>query len=97
MWILFLLLNLSFSQQAVKKGDTIFVGQYLFTGSETTSVWLEVRAFNFCTQLDLVCQYVYALKFYFKYDQAILPCLCPAPLETSPWKQELVHLDVNLH
>ncbi|MED6210237.1 hypothetical protein PIB30_062310 [Stylosanthes scabra] len=26
----------------VKKGDTIFVGQYLFTGSETTSVWLEV-------------------------------------------------------
>ena len=28
--------------QAVKKGDTIFVGQYLFTGSETTSVWLEV-------------------------------------------------------
>lgn len=30
-------------QQAVKKGDIIFVGQYLFTGSETTSVWLEVR------------------------------------------------------
>ncbi|PWA43983.1 pyruvate kinase [Artemisia annua] len=29
--------------KAVKKGDTIFVGQYLFTGSETTSVWLEVR------------------------------------------------------
>lgn len=28
--------------QAVKKGDTIFIGQYLFTGSETTSVWLEV-------------------------------------------------------
>ncbi|GJY28832.1 zinc finger, CCHC-type containing protein [Tanacetum coccineum] len=27
--------------KAVKKGDTIFVGQYLFTGSETTSVWLE--------------------------------------------------------
>ncbi|KAJ7279824.1 hypothetical protein O6H91_Y377000 [Diphasiastrum complanatum] len=26
----------------VKPGDTIFVGQYLFTGSETTSVWLEV-------------------------------------------------------
>jgi len=26
----------------MKKGDTIFVGQYLFTGSETTSVWLEV-------------------------------------------------------
>lgn len=29
--------------QAVKKGDTIFIGQYLFTGNETTSVWLEVR------------------------------------------------------
>ncbi|PIA43435.1 hypothetical protein AQUCO_01900077v1 [Aquilegia coerulea] len=28
--------------EAVKKGDTIFIGQYLFTGSETTSVWLEV-------------------------------------------------------
>lgn len=28
--------------QAVKEGDTIFIGQYLFTGSETTSVWLEV-------------------------------------------------------
>ncbi|XP_042515192.1 pyruvate kinase 1, cytosolic-like [Macadamia integrifolia] len=31
-----------FGLQAVKKGDTIFIGQYLFTGSETTSVWLEV-------------------------------------------------------
>ncbi|MFS7947159.1 putative pyruvate kinase [Helianthus anomalus] len=28
--------------KAVKPGDTIFLGQYLFTGSETTSVWLEV-------------------------------------------------------
>ncbi|OVA17880.1 Pyruvate kinase [Macleaya cordata] len=28
--------------KAVTKGDTIFMGQYLFTGSETTSVWLEV-------------------------------------------------------
>ncbi|KAH9550425.1 hypothetical protein CY35_10G071800 [Sphagnum magellanicum] len=27
---------------AVKPGDTIFIGQYLFTGSEETSVWLEV-------------------------------------------------------
>lgn len=41
------------SLQAVKKGDTIFIGQYLFTGSETTSVWLEVRLhlkdeFNIC-------------------------------------------------
>ncbi|KAK8938684.1 hypothetical protein KSP39_PZI011369 [Platanthera zijinensis] len=29
---------------AVKPGDTIFIGQYLFTGSETTSVWLEVTS-----------------------------------------------------
>lgn len=29
--------------QAVKVGDIVFVGQYLFTGSETTSVWLTVR------------------------------------------------------
>ncbi|XP_021865530.1 pyruvate kinase 1, cytosolic [Spinacia oleracea] len=28
--------------KAVKKGDMIFMGKYLFTGSETTSVWLEV-------------------------------------------------------
>jgi hypothetical protein len=28
-------------------GDTLFMGQYLFTGSETTSVWLEVCTFNF--------------------------------------------------
>ncbi|GMJ02940.1 hypothetical protein like AT3G52990 [Hibiscus trionum] len=28
--------------KVVKKGDTIFIGQYLFTGSETTSAWLEV-------------------------------------------------------
>ncbi|PWA52301.1 pyruvate kinase [Artemisia annua] len=28
--------------KVVKKGDTIFVAQYMFTGSETTSVWLEV-------------------------------------------------------
>ncbi|KGN48226.1 pyruvate kinase 2, cytosolic [Cucumis sativus] len=28
--------------KVVKKGDTLFLGQYLFTGSETTSVWLEV-------------------------------------------------------
>ena len=34
--------SLMWSLQAVKKGDTIFIGQYLFTGSETTSVWLEV-------------------------------------------------------
>lgn len=28
--------------KAVKARDTMFIGQYLFTGSETTSVWLEV-------------------------------------------------------
>ncbi|KAL8159696.1 hypothetical protein V2J09_001233 [Rumex salicifolius] len=32
--------------KAVKKGDTIFIGQYLFTGNETTSVWLEVSEIN---------------------------------------------------
>uniref|UniRef100_A0A5B7CID8 Pyruvate kinase n=1 Tax=Davidia involucrata TaxID=16924 RepID=A0A5B7CID8_DAVIN len=35
-------INFSGLSKAVKKGDTIFMGQYLFTGSETTSVWLEV-------------------------------------------------------
>uniref|UniRef100_A0A5B7CF53 Pyruvate kinase n=1 Tax=Davidia involucrata TaxID=16924 RepID=A0A5B7CF53_DAVIN len=35
-------INFSGLSKAVKKGDTIFIGQYLFTGSETTSVWLEV-------------------------------------------------------
>ncbi|KAL0316148.1 UNVERIFIED_CONTAM: Pyruvate kinase, cytosolic [Sesamum radiatum] len=35
-------INFAGLAKAVKKGDTIFVGQYLFTGSETTSVWLEV-------------------------------------------------------
>ncbi|KQJ88946.1 pyruvate kinase 1, cytosolic [Brachypodium distachyon] len=28
--------------KVVTKGDTLFIGQYLFTGSETTSLWLEV-------------------------------------------------------
>ncbi|XP_004496168.1 pyruvate kinase 1, cytosolic-like [Cicer arietinum] len=39
------LLPVNFSGLAkdVKKGDTIFIGKYLFTGSETTSVWLEVN------------------------------------------------------
>jgi pyruvate kinase len=36
-------INFSGLAKAVKPGATIFVGQYLFTGSETTSVWLEVR------------------------------------------------------
>ncbi|CAK8543996.1 unnamed protein product [Lathyrus sativus] len=38
--------------KSVKTGDTIFVGQYLFTGSETTSVWLEVVE---VTGQDVVC------------------------------------------
>ncbi|PKA52456.1 Pyruvate kinase, cytosolic isozyme [Apostasia shenzhenica] len=45
-------INFAGLAKAVKPGDTIFVGQYLFTGSETTSVWLEV------TELrgdDVVC------------------------------------------
>ncbi|CAO2822310.1 unnamed protein product [Amaranthus hypochondriacus] len=37
----------------VKKGDTVFIGQYLFTGSETTSVWLEVSETN---GTDIICQ-----------------------------------------
>ncbi|WVY98634.1 hypothetical protein V8G54_030785 [Vigna mungo] len=39
-------LNFNGLSKAVKKGDTIFIGQYLFTGSETTSVWLEVSEVN---------------------------------------------------
>ncbi|XP_062202150.1 pyruvate kinase 1, cytosolic-like [Phragmites australis] len=35
-------INFSGLAKVVKPGATIFVGQYLFTGSETTSVWLEV-------------------------------------------------------
>ncbi|MQL83674.1 hypothetical protein Taro_016158 [Colocasia esculenta] len=38
----FLPINYAELAKAVKKGDTIFIGQYLFTGNETTSVWLEV-------------------------------------------------------
>ncbi|XWS66266.1 hypothetical protein CRYUN_Cryun05aG0184900 [Craigia yunnanensis] len=38
--------------KAVKKGDTIFIGQYLFTGNETTSVWLEVAELS---GEDVVC------------------------------------------
>ncbi|XP_011094439.1 pyruvate kinase 1, cytosolic [Sesamum indicum] len=45
-------INFAGLAKAVKKGDTIFVGQYLFTGSETTSVWLEV---NDVQGDDVVC------------------------------------------
>jgi pyruvate kinase len=37
---------------AVKPKDTIFLGHYLFTGSETTSVWLEVKEVK---ERDVVC------------------------------------------
>ncbi|KAK6140048.1 hypothetical protein DH2020_026183 [Rehmannia glutinosa] len=45
-------INFAGLAKAVKKGDTIFMGQYLFTGSETTSVWLEV---NEVKGNDVVC------------------------------------------
>ncbi|KAK4761232.1 hypothetical protein SAY87_006125 [Trapa incisa] len=45
-------INFSGLSKAVKKGDTIFIGQYLFTGNETTSVWLEVTDVN---GEDVVC------------------------------------------
>ncbi|WKA01278.1 hypothetical protein VitviT2T_019565 [Vitis vinifera] len=45
-------LNFGGLSKAVKKGDTIFIGQYLFTGSETTSVWLEVTEVD---GEDVVC------------------------------------------
>ncbi|KAL6998144.1 pyruvate kinase [Sarracenia purpurea var. burkii] len=41
-------INFSGLSKAVKKGDTIFVGQYLSTGSETTSVWLEAVTDDSC-------------------------------------------------
>ncbi|CAK9177230.1 unnamed protein product [Ilex paraguariensis] len=45
-------INFTGLSKAVKKGDTIFIGQYLFTGSETTSVWLEVDEVK---DEDVVC------------------------------------------
>ncbi|CAK7325332.1 unnamed protein product [Dovyalis caffra] len=45
-------INFTGLSSAVKKGDTIFIGQYLFTGNETTSVWLEVSEVN---GEDVVC------------------------------------------
>nr|XP_010908225.1 pyruvate kinase 1, cytosolic isoform X3 [Elaeis guineensis] len=35
-------INFSGLSKSVKPGDTIFIGQYLFTGNETTSIWMEV-------------------------------------------------------
>ncbi|KAH1097774.1 hypothetical protein J1N35_014695 [Gossypium stocksii] len=37
-----LTINFDGLSKAVKNGDTIFINQYMFTGSETTSIWLEV-------------------------------------------------------
>ncbi|KAL0322014.1 UNVERIFIED_CONTAM: Pyruvate kinase, cytosolic [Sesamum calycinum] len=45
-------INFSGLSKAVKKGDDIFIGQYLFTGRETTSVWLEVSEVK---DEDVVC------------------------------------------
>jgi len=39
--------------QAVQPGDAIFVGQYLFTGSETSSAYLTVQR---VTDTDVVCE-----------------------------------------
>nr|CAD1829768.1 unnamed protein product [Ananas comosus var. bracteatus] len=38
--------------KVVNPGDTIFIGQYLFTGCETTSVWLEVTELK---EDDVLC------------------------------------------
>ncbi|EHA8588890.1 pyruvate kinase 1, cytosolic [Cocos nucifera] len=35
-------INFSGLSKSVKPGDTIVIGQYLFTGKETTTIWLEV-------------------------------------------------------
>ncbi|XP_058003226.1 pyruvate kinase 1, cytosolic isoform X2 [Hevea brasiliensis] len=48
----FLPVNYSGLSEILKKGDTIFLGQYLFTGSENTSVWLEVLETN---GQDVIC------------------------------------------
>ncbi|XP_057785204.1 pyruvate kinase 2, cytosolic-like isoform X2 [Salvia miltiorrhiza] len=45
-------INFTGLSEAVKTGDTIFIGEYLFTGSETTSVWLEVTEVK---GKDVVC------------------------------------------
>ncbi|XP_042002986.1 pyruvate kinase 2, cytosolic-like [Salvia splendens] len=46
-------INFSGLSKAVKKGDDIFIGQYLFTGNETTSVWMEVAEVK---GEDVVCR-----------------------------------------
>lgn len=60
--------------QAVKKGDTIFIGQYLFTGSETTSVWLEVL-YEVCNSIWLVCLNL-SLWSSYSFFWLSLWCLC---------------------
>ncbi|TXG49376.1 hypothetical protein EZV62_025251 [Acer yangbiense] len=46
-------INFSGLSKAVKEGDTIFIGQYLFTGSENTSVWLEAHKLTYLSSLTL--------------------------------------------
>ncbi|XP_050228198.1 pyruvate kinase 1, cytosolic-like [Mercurialis annua] len=48
----FLPVNFTGLSQILKKGETVFLGQYLFTGSENTSVWLEVLETN---GSDVIC------------------------------------------
>ncbi|EPS64144.1 hypothetical protein M569_10635, partial [Genlisea aurea] len=45
-------INFSGLSKAVRKGDEIFIGEYLFTGKETTSVWLEVSEVK---DEDVIC------------------------------------------
>lgn len=48
----------------MKKGDTLFIGQYLFTGSETTSLWLEVCEFLDSPHIHDIFQYWHVLIYY---------------------------------
>ena len=66
--------------QSVKKGDTIFLGQYLFTGSETTSVWLEVK-FNQPMKLNYVFCCTFKISFV-----ALLFCVT--------WEELIGHVNV---
>ncbi|XP_021726687.1 pyruvate kinase 1, cytosolic-like [Chenopodium quinoa] len=45
-------INFNGLAKAVKKGDMIFIGKYLFNGSETTSVWLQV---SYLKGDDVIC------------------------------------------
>lgn len=45
-------INFGGLSKAVKVSDDIFIDQYLFTGSETTSVWLQVSEVK---EADVIC------------------------------------------